>query len=126
MFKKILVIFVATLLIIVGIIAFHSHKPNIIGTWKSDATILGLSEQQNTEVILIFNSDGTALFKNPSVGGETVNTEFKYTIKDNTLSVLSVNNAKPQTTDNIYEYDIKQDILTIYFREQELTFQKVK
>lgn len=126
MFKKILFVFVAALLIIVGIIAFHNDKPSIIGTWKSDATIIGLSEPQNTEVILIFNNDGTALFKNPSVGGGTVDTKFEYTIKDNTLNVITVNNVEMQTTDNIYEYYIKQDILTIYFREQELTFQKVK
>lgn len=126
MFKKLLLVFVTAILIVVGIITFFNYKPTIIGTWKSDATIIGLSEPQNTEVILIFNNDGTALFKNPSVGGETVKTEFEYTVKYNTLSILSVNNTKPQTTDNTYEYDIKRDTLTIYFRNQEMNFQRVK
>ena len=86
MFKKILLLSLCIILIIVGIILVCNGKTSIVGTWKTDVTVLGLSETQSSEAILTFNKDGTAVFKNNIDNGNTADIEFEYVINDNSIT----------------------------------------
>ena len=123
MFKKILLLSLCVILIIAGIIHVCNGKTSIVGTWKTDATVLGLSESQSTEVILTFNKDGTAVFKNDIGNGNTADTKFEYVVNDNTITVLSANDVTLE--DESYTYEIKNNVLTISDGKRKVEYKKV-
>ena len=122
MFKKILLSSLCIILIIAGIILVCNGKTSIVGTWKTDVTVLGLSETQSSEAILTFNKDGTAVFKNNIDNGNTADTEFEYVINDNSITVLSANGVTLE--DESYIYEIKNNVLTIFVGKRKVEYNK--
>ena len=122
MFKKILLLSLCIILIIAVIILVCNGKTSIVGTWKSDVTVLGLSETQSSEAILTFNKDGTAVFKNNIDNGNTADIEFEYVINDNSITVLSANGVTLE--DESYIYEIQNNVLTIFVGKRKVEYNK--
>ncbi len=122
MFKKILLLSLCIILIIAGIILVCNGKTSIVGTWKTDVTVLGLSETQSSEAVLTFNKDGTAVFKNNIDNGNTADIEFEYVINDNSITVLSANGVTLE--DESYIYEIQNNVLTIFVGKRKVEYNK--
>lgn len=120
--KKIIIIIISCLLlVIVGVFIICGANPSIVGAWKTSASVIGYSDgTENTEVLLTFNDNGTAVFSNILPNGKNNDTEFEYKIKDNMITVILDDGS-------VYscEYTLKKDILTINYNERNISYSKV-
>ncbi|MEE0808850.1 MAG: hypothetical protein U0L84_05800 [Acutalibacteraceae bacterium] len=123
MLKKAFLLSFCIILILVGVTLVYYNKTSIIGTWESDATVIGLNETKNTKVYLIFNKDGSAVFKNPIANENDVDKKFEYVVSDNVITVLSV---EGEALNESYTYKIKNNILKIKVNNRETEYKRVK
>lgn len=123
MLKKAFFLLLCIILILVGASLVYYNKTSIIGTWESDATVIGLNETKKNKVYLIFNKDGSALFKNSIANENDVDTKFEYSVSDNVITVLSV---EGEALNESYTYKIKNNILKINVNNRETEYKRVK
>lgn len=102
------------IVMLLSLCACSSPEKAIIGTWKTQNTVLGVV----TETSYTFNEDGTGVKK------EVVETSFTYTISEDKLTIKSTILGIEKTEE--YTFEIKKDTLSLTSDNKTIAYTKAE
>lgn len=100
--------------IVISLCACVAPEKVIVGTWKSQTTVLGIV----TETKYTFNEDGTGTKSN------VIDVSFTYSFEDDKL-VITTSTLGIENTDK-YAFEFKGDSLTLTNDKETVNLEKVK
>ncbi len=117
--KKVISLALIFVLVLVAFASCGSPEKKLIGTWKGDVELLGVT----TSYEYTFNEDGTG--KMTGALGSNTGVAFSYTVGEDgklniTTTLLSVENTKT------YTYTVEKDTLTLTEGDTVITLKKAE